>query len=146
MVVILNMKPLHKVLIKTMNQILNKQYRHLLALSLVLLIIVQNLLPIQTHTKAVVTDSGRTIIVCTLEGLQTVSLDEFGQVDDSVQHHQTLTAATQFSELMSTATSAVNSFQITSFFVPSVKDISFATTSFKLLSKSFQLIRAPPPF
>lgn len=128
-----------------MKQILHTKYNNNLAWLLMLLIVIQNLLPLQTHTKAVVTDSGRTVIMCTLDGLKSISLDEQGHVSNSVvQQHNALSAPIQFSELMTSATTAVKSFQIPSTFIPE-QTLSYFTTSYlKTNSNSFQLIRAPP--
>ena len=125
---------------------INKQNMTPLALLLVLLIIVQNLLPVQTHTKVVVTDSGRTIIVCTLDGLKTVSLDGFSNPTNEANAPQTFTAAIQFSELMASATAAVNTFQVTTRFVPSLLLSYLHSISLKISLDRFKLIRAPPSF
>jgi len=128
-----------------MKQILHTKYNNNLAWLLMLLIVVQNLLPLQTHTKAVVTDSGRTVIMCTLDGLKSIILDKQGHVsDETVQQHNALSAAIQFSELMASATTAVKSLQISTTFIPSLTLATFISVYLKINSNRFQLIRAPP--
>ncbi len=128
-----------------MDNILSTQVNKKLAWLLVSLIILQNLLPVQSHTQMVTTDTGRTVLMCTLDGLQEVSVNEDGLFSEQqVQQHNIFSAAINFSELMSSATTVVKVFQIPSIFIPSLILAIVNTVNITTDTKSFQLIRAPP--
>jgi len=86
--------------------------KYSIVLMFVLTLFAQIFLPIQSHTRAVQTDSGRTVVLCTLQGYQTVQLDEQGRIIESQYESQTQTsAAVKFSQLLAHATPVVFSFE-----------------------------------
>lgn len=75
----------------------------------VLTLFAQIFLPIQSHTRAIQTNTGRTVVVCTLQGYQTLQLDEKGRIIESQYESQTQTsAAVKFSQLLAHAAPALS--------------------------------------
>ena len=81
---------------------------------LVLALYTQAMMPVQTHTQMVQDDSGRMVVVCTLEGTKTVQVGDDGQIIevDSLASSKHDSAAWTFSDLMAAAAPFAESPQI----------------------------------
>lgn len=124
-----------------------KKYGDSIAWLLVLLIVIQNLFPVQTHTKEAITDSGRSILVCTLDGLKTLKIYNQESVSDQLyQQTNLLSPAIQFSELLFSSTTALNDFFLITVITTKVTLTNLFSLHLNLKHNSFQLIRAPPFF
>ena len=75
--------------------------RQTIAKLMVLVLFAQVLMPLQSHTRLVRTDGGRMVVLCTLQGLEQLQLDDQGQIVEkkfhSGNHHS---AAVKFSQLL----------------------------------------------
>ena len=71
---------------------------------LALALYTQAMMPVQTHTQVVQDDTGRMVVVCTLEGMKTVQVID-GQIIevDSLASSKHESAAWSFSDLMAAA-------------------------------------------
>lgn len=67
-----------------------------LARSLVALLFVQLLVPLQAHSRIIQDAHGLTVVVCTLEGAKSVQID----LDGPTAHHPHASAAMAFSDLL----------------------------------------------
>lgn len=83
---------------------MNKTHHHYIAWICVFLLFVQNLLPLQTHTKLKQNELGELVTVCTLQGIKQVestypALPSIADNDQS-QDQELPTAAVKFSTLI----------------------------------------------
>lgn len=124
-----------------------RQSAHALIWLLMLLVWIQNLLPIQSHTRLARDTAGTVVVVCTLHGTKTLPLDMRGvttpQSDDTPE--QTVTPACLFSQLMTTAAIAVNAAALRRIAlwptaIPGMHEVRFHAST----PAHRQLIRAPP--
>lgn len=82
---------------------LKKATKNRLIPLLSLLLLLQGLLPVQLHTTLVRDDNGRLLEICTLEGIQTLVVNERGElVSDFIKDNER-SAAIAFSQLMTEA-------------------------------------------
>jgi len=83
---------------------LSSHNHHGIIKMMVLLLFIQTLLPLQTHTRVARTDSGRLVVLCTLQGIQKVQLDDQGRIIEKGFHATThSSAAVKFSQLLGSA-------------------------------------------
>lgn len=128
-----------------MKNILYKQHNENFIWLLMFLIVLQNIFPLQSHTKTVMTDTGRMVLICTLEGMVPLSLDENNHITEQQHLEGSLSSvAILFSELMSSAITIDKLAPWFSIFLPKLIIPPFFTIDLFTFNKSFQLIRAPP--
>jgi len=116
-----------------------------IVLMFVLILLAQTFLPLQSHTRVVLTDTGRVVVLCTLQGYQTVQFDEQGRITGKQYQSQAQTsAAVKFSQLLSYATPVLPIFDLAS---SDVDNFHFSETHQPVLKTDtgwYFSIRAPP--
>lgn len=85
------------------------QRRHPLSFLLSVILLLQGLFPLASHTQLVRNDQGQLVQVCTLEGIRSYTLDDSGQLAKKIDHsdNQQRSAAIEFSALLAEAIPAV---------------------------------------
>lgn len=123
----------------------NQWQKRSIVLMFVVTLFAQILLPVQLHTRTIQTDKLRTVVLCTLQGYQTVQLDEQGRIIESQYHSQVQTsAAVKFSQLLAYATPVLSFVESIS---PKLNPGQFAETNYSLLVSNVNWhfsVRAPP--
>ena len=109
-----------------------------------LLLIAQVLFPIQLHTRVAQTASGKTVILCTLQGHASAAVDD-DQLDAAAQKTES-SPAVKFSQLLSTATPipAVPIFTVEE--IASTETVSLQQATLNNSEYWRFSIRAPPAF
>lgn len=123
---------------------LSKNLSAHLAWLLALLVVAQNLLPIQSHTNYVTTESGQTILMCTLHGLQPADITSMDK--NALLQLDISSAAMQFSDLLSYATQALAFYSLQIHTVVELSLKPLPKINFSPFFKRSHAIRAPPTF
>lgn len=105
---------------------------------LLLALVTQSFMPLQTHTRYSQTSTGEAVLICTLHGTREIYIDHLG-------HQQTHpSAAWVFSELLSDKIATGFELHITSHFLYSVSVTNSVLRQLDLVSLKQPTIRGPP--
>ncbi len=123
----------------------NKTFSAQIAWLLALFIVLQNAMPLQAHTTMVTTASGETVIMCTLNGLKAISVDEDGLPSaHQIQQHNADSAAMQLSNLLAHASPALPAFSFTLIDLFISTPTIFNSVTLPPTKALIRAIRAPP--
>lgn len=124
---------------------MSRYHQNQLAALLSLLLLLQGMLPMQLHTKLVRDQHGVLVEVCTIDGLQSVTIDFDTPVsEDGHSPDKERTAAMALSDLMSEATPDLFAHDLVGHFLTHAYANVFAEKPGLIFPEGLRPIRAPP--
>ncbi len=120
---------------------------HSLTWLLAVTLLAQGLIPLQAHSRFAKDDQGQTILICTLAGTQTISLDTWLGRDvahDESTLDQGLNPAMLFSQLMADNTPVLGALTVQPYFLPAITTVELPQAALPRVPFRSPRNRGPP--